>query len=77
MIDADNWSCRAGSIRYDGNDIPPWRASRFDARGTVTAIGADIGADVADFTPPPFDVRSRSSDLPAAAFTDFPLTVLP
>lgn len=35
------------------------------------------GADVVNYGPPPFDLLGRKNLDPVAAFSDFPLTVLP
>ncbi len=37
-------------------------------------VGPDVGPNVISFSPPPFDVLSLGTGLPAAAFVDFPLT---
>ncbi len=41
---------------------------------SLTQAGADAGADVISYTPPPADVVTRLSDLPVLAFADFPVT---
>ena len=45
--------------------------------GSSVVVGADVGVDGVDYGPPPFDIRRADTLLPAAAFTDFPLTVIP
>ncbi len=63
----NNMRRRATSVNALGDRI----------QGSSIVVGADPGADVVDYGPPPFDIRRADTLLPAAAFTDFPLDVLP
>ncbi len=45
--------------------------------GSSVLVGADVGDDVVDYAPPPFDIRHAVTLVPAAAFADFPLGVIP
>lgn len=45
--------------------------------GDSVVVGADVGVDGVDYAPPPFNIRRADTLLPAAAFADFPLTVIP
>ncbi len=62
-----NMRRRATSVNALGNRV----------QGSSVVVGADVGADVVDYAPPPFDIRRAVTLIPAAAFTDFPLTVIP
>lgn len=70
----NNWFVRQNNFKQ------PVQAPPIIAGNQVTALTnfpvLDIGPDVVTFTPPPFDVVATNG-LPAAAFADFPLTVVP
>jgi hypothetical protein len=70
-LDHTNWTCR-------WNDLV-WTPSAAETVGPVVRIdgatgGADIGADVCSFAPPPFDVIDMITALTVAAFADYPVT---
>lgn len=70
-LDPSNWTFRATDFEFT--------AGTATALGTVVSGGsvlgkADVGANVANFAPPPFDVVGPTG-IPAVAFTDLPLTV--
>jgi hypothetical protein len=69
-LDATNWFVRVGNVRYGAIG-----ASSAGDHVTLVVIadGANVGADVVSFTPPPFDVVSAVGGVQAAAFADFPL----
>lgn len=75
-LNGANWSCRVAGWAYAGPVDVGWRAIAKTAAGPVFLGLPDAGPDKCRYDPPPFDVRSKTSDLPAAAFDDFPLTVI-
>lgn len=73
-IDHNTWWVNVLNTRYNG-------AAPASVSGKVVTcpMGAGIPAmnsGVANYEPPPFDVRSRTGE-PAAAFADFPLVIVP
>lgn len=77
---AANWS----AVAQIG--VPPFLD--YSAAGPFTVVGntttgtmvpglPTVGANVANYTPPPFDVVGVSSGDPAAGFIDFRMTIIP
>jgi len=70
-IDVANWTVRYNNL--------VWNVSAADVSTglvhlTGSSGGADVGANVVSFAPPPHDVVTRLSGLPVLAFADFPVT---
>ena len=70
-LDSGNWTFRASGQLFI---TPTATAAGPVVSGTATAGLPDLGPDVVNYAPPPFDVISVTG-LPAAAFLDFPLVV--
>lgn len=71
VLDFTNWFFRAANTAWLGDFAT---AAGAVVAGTATQGLEDLGPDVVNFTPPPFDVLSLTG-LPAVAFADFPLVV--
>ena len=68
-LEGSNWTWRFAGTLYD--------AAGAEADGTMVLLdgsptGFEPGADVVNYSPPPFDVVSAGGE-PAAAFSDFPV----
>lgn len=73
-LDQLNWWVRASNSKRTGL-VPAFAHNKV----VTCPVGFPVinpGADACFYVPPPFDVRSRH-DLPAAAFAEFPMTLLP
>ncbi|MBA7647295.1 hypothetical protein ES703_55067 [subsurface metagenome] len=73
-IDHTNWWINETNLRRNG-------AAPASVSGKVVTCPMDggvisLGPDIANYEPPPFDVLSRYA-LPAEAYADFPLVVVP
>lgn len=68
-LDASNWTFRANNFDYD-----PITAAAVGSQvqGTSSISDPNAGADIVNYAPPPFDVKSAPG-IEAAAFADFPL----
>jgi len=73
-LDPANWFLRFNNTFISPLVIP---GNPSAAGSTVSIIfftaGPDPGPDVVSFSPPPNDVVSLATAIPAAAFSDFPL----
>lgn len=70
-LDASNWSWRFGNTLYSGTDAV---AVDEDVVLSGAPSGAQFGADVVNYSPPPFDVVAQDAPgLPAEGFSDFPV----
>ena len=65
---------RVNNIRRRGTAM---NALGMIVSGNSVVVGADVGPDVVDYAPPPFDIREATVLRPAVAFADFPLGVIP
>lgn len=70
-----NWTTR-GTNAGNRTGQPPCAAAGHDVTCSMTAALPDVGPDRCSYTPPPFDVQSTYG-IPAAAFADYPLVVVP
>lgn len=73
-----NWSARVNNLRKvpaiaTVPGVPPFTV--IDFIGWTVGV-PDIGPPVIDYAPPPFDLVSSGTGLPAVAFTDFPMAVI-
>jgi len=71
-LDEGGWSWRSMGVRYEGDEVSVLSGSVVSLSGIPT--GADPGVDNIDYSPPPFDVVSLATGLPAVGFTGFPAT---
>lgn len=76
-IEGFNWTVRNANQLFQGALGPSFTATTFQVFGIVAAGLPDMGPNKCKYAPPPFDVIGRTLGLPAAAFDDFPITVLP
>lgn len=72
LLNLENWQIKANRVLWQTEDAgAQYTRVKGGARfGVPTGPGSTVS-----YSPPPFDVRSLA-DVPAAAFTDFPLTVV-
>lgn len=75
-LDGRNWGGRILNDLWGGPLGPGWTATGNQASGPLSKGFPDAGPDVCWYDPPPFDVISDKG-LPAAAFVDYPLVLLP
>lgn len=68
-----NWECRAQNTRWGGFANCVASGSQVDV--DMATIGPEIGANVAHYLPPPFDVVSLYG-VQAPGFTYFPISVV-
>lgn len=73
-LDPFNWQIRETAQLRTG--AHPCTAAGKVVTCEMAAGILNLGPDIVNYSPPPFDVRSRH-DLPAAGFINFPLVVLP
>ena len=71
MLDNPNWTLRWSNYRYQASAAQAFTSY---LRFSTTSPLPDAGANIVDFAPPPFDVVSTDTGMPAAAFTDYPIT---
>lgn len=72
--DPANWSVRLNNFRRlvtQAFSLPP---DRTRIQLVLRDQTLELGPDIVDFSPPPFDVHGLLTGLPVAAFADFPLT---
>jgi len=69
-----NWQVRVNNVLYRPATAAVETFSRRAARlyNLIPGFG-DMGPNAVSFSPPPFDVVSSESGLPAAAFAEYPL----
>lgn len=70
-LDHTNWTARHGNL--------VWTPSAAQVAGSLVQItgasgGADPGADVCAYAPPPFDLLNLPTGPAVVAFADFPVT---
>jgi len=70
--DAANWIVRCKNKLYPVVTVTTTSSRVLLAVDTM--LFPSPGPDGVSYMPPPFDVRSRSSGLPVAPFSDYPLT---
>jgi hypothetical protein len=71
-LDTANWAVRFNDFTYTVTAAECVGAAVTLA---LTQGGADPGADVVSYTPPPNDLLTLMNELPVLAFADFPVTV--
>lgn len=79
VLDPTNWTARIGNWHRGFSNAAVFNAppyTRLDCWNWYN-LGVDAGPDVINYAPPPFDVVSSPGGVPAAAFSNFPLTVVP
>lgn len=76
VLDGTNWDARVLGVHLSGPLGPGMTAAGSVVTGRLTGFLPDPGPDVCSFSPPPFDVLSDKG-LPAAAFVNYPLVLLP
>jgi hypothetical protein len=65
------WAVRIGGYTYN---VASATASGVEVGMLISQGAANPGADVVSWTPPPADIVSAGTGVPAAAFADFPIT---
>lgn len=74
VLHPGNWRIRETNQVHTG--LAPCTAAGSLVTCGMSAGIANLGPDIVDYLPPPFDVLSVPG-VAAAGFTDFPLTLLP
>jgi len=75
VLNLANWSVRHSNTRYAMFDagVGPFQPESVVIHYIPPGV-PDPGPDVVTYSPPPFDVVGDPDLVPAAAFTDFPIT---
>lgn len=73
-LDLANWRLRYNNFRWDAISMTAGLPAAHQSTGNFTNTGIPQPPGTAlDYLPPPFDVRGVTG-VPAAAFSDFPIT---